>query len=112
MSYVLCHFADSTLDSLVASRQAELSTVMATYSTVSTRLQRYQPVFPLVFRGLLDPDPQDPHGFGPPGSFLFLIKMLSGLKDCLQNKILTKHFSKNKIFKTADNCLRVSFKKI
>jgi hypothetical protein len=34
-------FADSTLDSLVASRQAELSTVMATYSTVSTRLQRY-----------------------------------------------------------------------
>ena len=31
---------DSKLDSLVASRQAELSTVMATYSTVSTRLQR------------------------------------------------------------------------
>ncbi len=30
--------------------------------------------------------------------------MLSGLKHCLQNKILTQHFfSKNLIFKTEDN---------
>jgi hypothetical protein len=52
----------------------------------------------------------DLHGFGPPrsasisqrygygsgtGSFPFLIKMLSGLKYCLQNKILTQNFFKN-----------------
>jgi hypothetical protein len=85
-------FSDSTLDSLVASRQAELSTVMATYSTVSTRLQRSQPVFLPVFRGLLDP--LDPHGFGPPESFLFLKKVLSGRKDSLKNKILIQNFSK------------------
>jgi hypothetical protein len=53
-----------------------------------------------------DPDPQDPHVFGPPGSgsisqrygsgsFPFLIKVLIGLKDCLQNKILTQNFRKN-----------------
>ncbi len=59
-----------------------------------------------------DPDPEDPHVFGPPGSgsfsqsygsgsFPFLIKVLSGLKDCLQNKILTKILGKNYIF--ADN---------
>jgi hypothetical protein len=51
----------------------------------------------------VDPDPQDPHGFKPPGSgsisqrygsgsFPFLIKLLSGLKQCLQNKILTQKF--------------------
>jgi hypothetical protein len=48
-----------------------------------------------------DPDPQDPHVFGPPrsgsisqrygsGSFMFLIDVLSGLKKCLQNRILTQ----------------------
>jgi hypothetical protein len=55
-----------------------------------------------------DPDPQDPHVFGPRGSgsisqrhgsgsesFPFLLKVLFGLKDCLQNKILTKNFRKN-----------------
>ena len=45
----------------------------------------------------------DPDVFGPPGSgsisqmygsFLFLINMLSRLKKCLQNKILTQNFSK------------------
>jgi hypothetical protein len=55
-----------------------------------------------------DPDSQDPHFFGPPGSgfisqrygsgsgsFSFLINVLSGLKQCLQNKILTQIFAKN-----------------
>ncbi len=43
-----------------------------------------------------DPDPQDPHVFGPPGSgsFPFLIDVLSGLKYCLQNRILTQNFCK------------------
>jgi hypothetical protein len=58
-----------------------------------------------------EPDPQDPHVFGPlgsgsssqiygsgsgscSGSFPFLINVLSGLKDFLQNKILTQNFSK------------------
>jgi hypothetical protein len=47
----------------------------------------------------------DPHVFGPPGSgsirrrgsgsgsFPFLINVLSGLKQCQQNKILTQNFS-------------------
>ncbi len=48
----------------------------------------------------VESDPQDSHIFGPPvsgsisqrygsgsESFPFLIKLLSGLKDCLQNKI-------------------------
>jgi hypothetical protein len=50
----------------------------------------------------------DPHVFGPPvsgsmsqrygsdsrfGSFSFLIEVLSGLKDYLQNKVLTQNFS-------------------
>jgi hypothetical protein len=76
----------------------------------------------------LDPDPQDPHGFRPPesgsisqrygsgsGSSPFLIKMLSGLKDCLQKmKFWRTNFSKNNIFKTADNVPAgtVSYKKI
>jgi hypothetical protein len=47
--------------------------------------------------GDTDPDPQDLHVFGPPGSisqrygsgsFPFLIDVLSGLKKCLQNRIL------------------------
>jgi hypothetical protein len=54
-----------------------------------------------------DPDTQDPHVFGPPGSgsrsisqryksgpFPFLINVLSGLKKCLQNNILTQNCSK------------------
>ncbi len=51
-----------------------------------------------------DPEP-DPHVFGPPGSgsisesggsrsFPLLINVLSGLKYCLQNNILTQIFSK------------------
>ncbi len=56
-----------------------------------------------------DQDPElDLHVSGPPesgfisqrygsgfGSFPFLIKVLSELKDCLQNKILTQNFIKN-----------------
>jgi hypothetical protein len=34
------------------------------------------------------------------GSFPFLIKVFSRLKQCLQNKIFTQNFSKNYIFKT------------
>jgi hypothetical protein len=49
-----------------------------------------------MFLGLLDPDP-DPD---PP---LFLTKVLSGLKQCLQNKILTQNISKKFSFKTKDN---------
>jgi hypothetical protein len=56
-----------------------------------------------------DPDSQDPHFLGPPGSgsisqrygsgsgsgsFPFLIDVLSELKQCLQNRILTQIFSK------------------
>jgi hypothetical protein len=38
------------------------------------------------------------------GSVPFLIEVLSGLKDCLQNKILTQNFSKKLNFvKTEDN---------
>jgi hypothetical protein len=55
-----------------------------------------------------DPEPH-PHVFGPPGSgsisqrygsgsFPFLIKVLSGLIDCLKNKILTQNFSKKFYF--------------
>jgi hypothetical protein len=63
-----------------------------------------------------DPDPEpdlDPHVFGPPGSgagsisqrygsgsFPFPIKMFSGLKDCLQKKILTQNLN---FFKTEYN---------
>ncbi len=59
----------------------------------------------------MDPDPHvfEPHGsvsprYGSrsgsgPGSFSFLIKVLSRLKKCLQNKILAK----NSVFKTEDN---------
>jgi hypothetical protein len=55
-----------------------------------------------------DPDLNYPHVFGPrgsgsisqrygsgSGSFPFLLKVLIGLKDCLQNKILTQNFRKN-----------------
>jgi len=43
-----------------------------------------------------EPDPQDPHVFGPPGSgsFPFLIKVFNGLNDWVQNKILTQNLSK------------------
>jgi hypothetical protein len=64
----------------------------------------------------LEPDPQDPHVFGPSGSgsisqrygsgsgsFPFLIKVLSGLKYGLQNKILIQNFSKKLNIKTEDN---------
>jgi hypothetical protein len=62
----------------------------------------------------------DPHVFGPPksgsisqrygswsGSFPFLIKVLSGLKQCLQNKILTQIFAKIKFFRLKIICLQV-----
>ncbi len=63
-----------------------------------------------------------PDVFGPPGSgsiiqmfgsgFLpFLIKVLSRLKLCLQNKILTQNFFKNLIFRLQLMCLWVSYKK-
>ncbi len=64
-------------------------------------------VLRIVFFSVGDPDLQDPHVLGPPGigsisqryrsgswSLPFLIKVLSGLKDFLQNKILTQNFSK------------------
>jgi hypothetical protein len=38
----------------------------------------------------------DPEVFGPPGSFSFLVKVLSGLKLCLQNLILIQ-FSCSKL---------------
>jgi hypothetical protein len=43
--------------------------------------------------------------FGPPGSgsLPFLTKVLSGLKKCLQNKILTQNFSKKLNIRTEDN---------
>ncbi len=58
-----------------------------------------------------DPDPQNPHVFGLPGSisqrygsgsgsesFPFLINVLSGLKQCLQNKNLTQNISQTSNF--------------
>ncbi len=45
-----------------------------------------------IFLGLQDPDPLV-RGTDPDPSLL-LIKVLSGLKYCLQNKILTQNFSK------------------
>jgi hypothetical protein len=45
----------------------------------------------------MDPDPAP-----DPASSLILIKVLSLLKDCLQNKILTQNFSKKLNFKTED----------
>ncbi len=50
-----------------------------------------------LFMGLLDPD-RDPlvRGTDPapaPDPYLFLINVLSGLKLCLQNEILTQNFS-------------------
>jgi hypothetical protein len=75
----------------------------------------------------VDPDPKpDPHVIGPSGSisqrygsrsvsgsFPFLKKVLSGLKYCLQNKILTQNFSKILNFKIEDNVPAgtVSYKK-
>jgi hypothetical protein len=57
----------------------------------------------LLFNSVGDPD-QDPHVFEPPGSesissgygsgsFPFLIKVLSILKLCLENKFLSQNFS-------------------
>jgi hypothetical protein len=34
----------------------------------------------ILFSSVGDPEPQDPHVFGPPGSIPFLIDVLSGLK--------------------------------
>jgi hypothetical protein len=54
------------------------------------------------FSSVGDPDPQDPPVFGlrgfvsqrdGSGSFRFLIQVLSGLKYCLQNKILAQNLS-------------------
>jgi hypothetical protein len=62
-----------------------------------------------------NPGPQDLHVFEPPGSGsisrsidldpdpapdppFFLMNVWSGLKKCLQNKILTQNFRKNLIF--------------
>jgi hypothetical protein len=68
----------------------------------------------------------DPHVFVPPGSgsinqrygsvsgsYPFLIKVLSGLKYCLQNKILTPNLAKNyrKFLRLKILCLGVSYKK-
>jgi hypothetical protein len=61
----------------------------------------------LILFSVGDPDPQNPHVFGPhgsrsrstsqrygSGSFPFLIKVLSGLKQCFKNTILTQNVSK------------------
>jgi hypothetical protein len=53
-----------------------------------------------------DPDPQDPHVFVPSGS---INKVFSGLKYCLQNKILTPDSAKNKFLKLKIMCLRISY---
>jgi hypothetical protein len=72
------------------------------------RDQRQRHVFPFTHRSRTnvltivgDPDPHvfwasriDPLFRGSdPDPFLFLIKVLSGLKKCLQNKILTQNLS-------------------
>ncbi len=57
--------------------------------------------FPKILLFTIVGDPV-PHVFGPPGSgsvskqgsFPFLIKVLSRVRQCLQNKILAKNFSK------------------
>jgi hypothetical protein len=65
----------------------------------------------------------DPHVFGPPGSgsvrsmdpdpsLFSLRKVLSRLKECLQNKILTQNFlQKNKFLRLKIMCLRISYKR-
>jgi hypothetical protein len=58
-----------------------------------------------MFLGLPDPDPYSQRygsGYGF-ASFPFVINVLSGLKKCLQSKILTQILAKNKIFKTEYN---------
>jgi hypothetical protein len=77
---------------------------------VGSRYGTFKPIFEMFQMkessvGNPDPEP-DPHVFGTPGSgsicqrcgsgsgsFPFLINVLSGLKKCLQNKILTQCFS-------------------
>jgi hypothetical protein len=60
----------------------------------------------LMFVGLPDPDP---FVRGPdPDPSPFLIDVLSGLKECLQNRILTQNFRKK--YKILD-CWQVIFKK-
>jgi hypothetical protein len=69
-----------------------------------------------------EPDPQDPHVFGPlgsgsisqrcrsgsgSGSVPFLINVLSGLKECLQNNILTQNYSKKFNFYTEDTVMHL-----
>ncbi len=74
--------------------------------------------------GYLDLDPQVPHVFGPSGSgpisqrygsgsesFLFLINVLSGLKQCLQNKINIKFLQISKFVSLKIMCLWVIYKK-
>jgi hypothetical protein len=76
-------------------------------------------VFVSIRFGDLDPDPEDPHLFGPPGSgsrsisqrygsgsgsFPFLIDVLSGLKECLQKRIIPQILAK-KIFRLKTMCL-------
>jgi hypothetical protein len=56
-----------------------------------------------MFLGLPDPDPLIRGMDQAPDPFPFLIKVLSGLKQCLENKILTQNFSKKLNFKTEDN---------
>jgi hypothetical protein len=80
-----------------------LSWCMLKYSIYDTSTSTKELIRKMV-NSVGDPDP---HVFGPPGSgfisqryrsgyrsFHFLIKALSGLKLCLQNKILTQNFSK------------------
>ncbi len=66
-----------------------------------------------MFLGLPDPDRLvKRYGSGPgSGSFPFLINVLSGLKQCLQNKILTQNYSQIKFFRLKMMCLGASYKK-
>jgi hypothetical protein len=83
----------------VATAEQEMKKVQAELQ----EKQKENKVLELLFCSVREP----PHVFGPPGSgsisqrsgsgsrsgsFPFLIKVLSGLKDCLQNKILTQNF--------------------
>jgi hypothetical protein len=66
-----------------------------------------------MFLGLpdLDPDPlvrcMDPALDPDPDPSLFFIKVMSGLKYCLQNKILTQNLSKKSNLRLKIMCLSV-----
>jgi hypothetical protein len=111
----------SYLRSVLEAAAGAASSRETTMGTWPEPAARWRPVRPNLAKETLlitvphsvgDPDPEpdlDTHVFGPPrsgsisqrsgsGSFTFLIKVLSGLKRCLQNKILTQNFGKTSNF--------------